>query len=215
MMDTTMIRVLRLKSYAEMFGFDAKSGIEIDEVSPHIATADASRTAMGQSDHAYTTSQLARYVTTLANSGTCYDLTLLQKVTDSTGSTIDEPEPVVHNQIDLPQDLWNTIHQGMNAVVNNNSALTEMKTTYKFNMAGKTGTAQQREDKANHALFIGYAPYEDPEIAIAVRITNGYTSKNAAMVARDIIKYKFGLEDESKLITGSATIVGDDNTTQD
>ena len=73
----------------------------------------------------------------------------------------------------------------------------------------------RRSDKANHALFIGYAPYEDPEMAIAVRITNGYTSKNAALVARDIIKYRFGLEEENKLITGSATIVGADNTAQD
>lgn len=205
----------RLTKYAQMYGLDAKSGIEIDEVSPHIATADPARSAMGQSDHAYTTSQLARYVTTLANSGTCYDLTLLQKVTDSTGTTLDEPEPVVHNQLDFPQELWDTIHQGMNAVANNNTALKEMRTTYKFEMAGKTGTAQQREDKANHALFIGYAPYDTPEMAIAVRITNGYTSKNAALVARDIVKYRFGLEEENKLITGSATIVGDDNTQQD
>lgn len=205
----------RLTKYAKMYGLDAKSGIEIDEIAPHIATADSARSAMGQSDHAYTTSQLARYVTTLANSGTCYDLTLLQKVTDSNGNTLDEPEPVVHNRLDLPQELWDTIHQGMNAVANNNTALKEMKTTYKFNIAGKTGTAQQRTDKANHALFIGYAPYEDPEMAVAVRITNGYTSKNAALVARDIIKYRFGLEEENKLITGSATIVGADNTAQD
>lgn len=205
----------RLTKYAKLYGLDAKSGIEIDEIAPHIATADTARSAMGQSDHAYTTSQLARYVTTLANSGTCYDLTLLQKVTDSNGNILDEPEPVVHNKLDLPQELWDTIHRGMNAVANNNTALKEMKTTYKFNMAGKTGTAQQRSDKANHALFIGYAPYEDPEMAVAVRITNGYTSKNAALVARDIIKYRFGLEEENKLITGSATIVGADNTAQD
>lgn len=205
----------RLIKYAKMYGLDAKSGIEIDEIAPHVATADPARSAMGQSDHAYTTSQLARYVTTLANSGTCYDLTLLQKVTDSSGNTLDEPEPVVHNKLDLPQELWDTMHQGMNAVANNNSVLKEMKTTYKFDMAGKTGTAQQRTDKANHALFIGYAPYDNPEMAIAVRITNGYTSKNAAMVARDIIKYRFGLEEENKLITGSATIVGADNTAQD
>lgn len=205
----------RLTKYAKMYGLDQKSGIEIDEVAPHIATADTARSAMGQSDHAYTTSQLARYVTTLANSGTCYDLTLLQKVTDSQGNTLDEPDPVVHNRIDLPQELWDTIHRGMNAVINNNKNLKELSTKYHFDMAGKTGTAQQRTDKANHALFIGYAPYNNPEIAIAVRITNGYTSKNAALVARDIVKYRFDLESEDKLITGSATIVGDNNTVQD
>lgn len=205
----------KLTKYVKMYGFDAKSGLEIDEVAPHIATADPTRSAMGQSDHAYTTSQLARYVTTLANSGTCYDLTLLQKVTDSSGNTLDEPEPSIHSRVELPQELWDTMHQGMNGVANNSTVLKEMKTEYHFDMAGKTGTAQQRDDKANHALFIGYAPYENPEMAIAVRITNGYTSKNAALVARDIIKYRFNLEEKNKLITGSATIVGDDNTQQD
>ena len=82
-------------------------------------------------------------------------------------------------------------------------------------MAGKTGTAQQREDKANHALFISYAPCNNPEIAMAIRITNGYTSRNAALVAKDIMKYRFNLEEENDIITGSATIVAEDNTVQD
>lgn len=206
----------RLSKYAAMYGFDAKSGIEIDEIAPHMATADTTRSAMGQSNHAYTTSQLARYVTTLANSGTCYDLTMLQKVTDSSGKTLDEPEPVVHNRLELPTELWDTIHRGMRDVVNNSSAIKEMNKEYgDFDMAGKTGTAQQREDKANHALFISYAPCNNPEIAMAIRITNGYTSRNAALVAKDIMKYRFNLEEEKDIITGSATIVAEDNTVQD
>ena len=71
--------------------------------------------------------------------------------------------------------------------------------------AGKTGTAQQSKDKPNHGLFIGYAPYDDPEIALAVRITNGYSSANAALVARDVISYYYKLQDESELITGHAS----------
>jgi len=206
----------RLSKYAAMYGFDAKSGIEIDEIAPRMATADTTRSAMGQSNQAYTTSQIARYVTTLANSGTCYDLTLLQKVTDSSGKTLDEPEPVVHNRLELPTELWDTIHRGMRDVVNNSSAIKEMNKEYgDFDMAGKTGTAQQREDKANHALFISYAPCNNPEIAMAIRITNGYTSRNAALVAKDIMKYRFNLEEENDIITGSATIVAEDNTVQD
>lgn len=203
----------KLAKYAEMYGFDSKTGIEIDETAPHISDADAMRSAMGQSTHTYTTSQLARYVATIANSGTCYDLTLLDKITDSSGNTLEEQEPFIHNTISLSNnELWDTIHAGMNAVVNTNDVLKELKTDYDgFQMAGKTGTAQESEIRANHALFVGYAPYEDPEIAIAVRITNGYSSKNAASVARDIIKYRFGLEDESELITGNASIVNSGN----
>ncbi|MFQ9151919.1 MAG: penicillin-binding transpeptidase domain-containing protein [Blautia sp.] len=97
----------------------------------------------------------------LANSGTCYDLTLLDKITDSTGNTQEEPDPVVHHQPGAPG--WtsgSTIHAGMHDVTinNGNGIFADLQTQYNFNAAGKTGTAQQRTDKANHALFIGYAP---------------------------------------------------------
>ena len=72
------------------------------------------------------------------------------------------------------------------------------------NVAGKTGTAEQTKSRPNHALFVCYAPYEEPEIAMATRIPFGYSSDYAAQVARDIIKYYYGLEDEEDLITGVA-----------
>lgn len=201
------VGIEKLKKYAEMYGFDAPTGIEIGETKPNISDNDAPRSAMGQSKHTYTTSQLSRYVATIANSGTCYDLTLLGKITDSSGNTLDEPDPVTHNILELPPNLWNAIHTGMNDMVNNKDELKELKTEYAFDMAGKTGTAQESEVRANHALFVGYAPYQNPEIAIAVRITNGYSSTNAACVARDIIKYRFGLVREDELITGEAIVV--------
>ena len=71
-------------------------------------------------------------------------------------------------------------------------------------LAGKTGTAQQSLRHPNHALFVGYAPYENPEIAIALRITNGYTSANAAAMAADIFRYYFDLVDDEELLTGTA-----------
>lgn len=196
----------RLNKYAEMYGFDSTTGIEVGEVKPQIATADPTRAAMGQSNNAYTTSQLARYVSTLANSGTCYDLTMLKRITDSDDNTLEEPDPVVHNRLDLPQELWDNIHQGMHDVTINNGTGTfyDLQTNYNFNAAGKTGTAQQRTDKANHALFIGYAPYEAPEISMAVRITNGYSSRNAALVAKDIMSYYFKLKDKGEIIDGTA-----------
>lgn len=196
----------RLNKYAEMFGFDSTTGIEIGEAEPQIASADPTRAAMGQSNNAYTTSQLARYVATLANSGTCYDLTLLDKIMDQEGNTLEEPDPIVHNKLDLPLELWNTIHQGMHdvTVANSTSVFTDLQSQYNFNAAGKTGTAQQRSDKANHALFVGYAPYEEPEMAMAVRIANGYSSRNAALVAKDVMSYYFELKDTSEILDGTA-----------
>ena len=60
-----------------------------------------------------------------------------------------------------------------------------------INVAGKTGTAQESKSKPNHALFVSFAPYENPELAAAVVIPNGYTSSNAAEVAGNIYKYYF------------------------
>ena len=71
-------------------------------------------------------------------------------------------------------------------------------------MAGKTGTAEQIKSRSNHALFVGYAPYEEPEIAFAVRIPFGYSSDYAAQVAREIIKYYYGLAAEEDILTGTA-----------
>jgi len=199
--------IATLQRYASYFGLDSKSGVEVPESSPIMATSGAVPAAMGQSNNAYTVTQLARYVATLANSGTCYYLTLIDKVTDSNGNTIDENEPEVYNTVPLAQSTWDAIHEGMLAVVKNHSAFSDYSGVA---IAGKTGTAQETTDRPNHALFIGYAPYEDPEMAIAVRVANGYTSANTAAIARDVISYYFNQQDDSELITGHALQVTSD-----
>lgn len=201
-----------LAKYAALYGFDSKSGIEVPESAPHIATSDPVRASMGQSNNAFTVSQIARYVSTIANGGTCYDLTLIDKVTDSNGNTIDDNEPSVHSSVELPSSLWNAIHTGMRAVVQKHSAFQNYNGVA---VAGKTGTAQEATDRPNHALFIGYAPYENPQMAIAVRIANGYSSANAAALARDVITYYFDHNTESTLLTGRAAQVIAGNTTAD
>ena len=72
-------------------------------------------------------------------------------------------------------------------------------------VAGKTGTAEQTRSRPSHALFVCYAPYDQPEIAIATRIPFGYSSDYAAMATRDIIMYYYDLADE-ELITDSAVM---------
>ncbi len=201
-----------LTRYASMYGLDSKSGVEVPESSPHIANVDAVRAAMGQSNHAFTVTQLARYVSTIANSGTCYDLTLIDRITDSNGNTIDDNEPEVHSTVDIAQSTWDAIHTGMRAVVQQHSAFTDYTGVA---VAGKTGTAQETTTKPNHALFVGYAPYDDPQMAIAVRVANGYTSKNAASIAKDIVSYYFATEDEANIITGKAIAVSSDNSVAD
>ena len=190
----------KLAYYADQFGLSDKSGVEISESAPKVSDFDAIRSAIGQGTNNYSTVGLARYVTTVANSGNCYNLSLLSKATDADGNLIADFTPTLRNTVDLKQSTWDAIHLGMRKVVEDKDYYKDLS----IRVAGKTGTAQENRKRANHALFVCYAPYEQPKIAIATRIAFGYASDYAAQVTKDIVKYYFKLEDESSLITGTA-----------
>ncbi len=190
-----------LEKYADMYGLTDTSGIEIEETMPQVSTEDAVRSSIGQGNHSFSTVGLARYVTTVANSGTCYNLTLVDKITDHSGIVLEDNSAQVRNTIDMQDAYWDAIHSGMRQLMENNSYYRELGVS----VAGKTGTAEENKRRANHALFVCYAPCEEPEIAIATRIAFGYSSSYAAQTTRDIIEYYFDLRDENELITGTAS----------
>ena len=189
-----------LAKYADMYGLSETSGLEVEETDPKLSTEDAVRSSIGQGNNNYTTTQLARYVTTVANSGTCYDLTLIDRITDKNGSLLEDRSANVRNRIEMDQSYWDAIHTGMRGVVENMSYYGNIG----VNVAGKTGTAEQSDKHPNHALFVSYAPYENPEISVTVRITNGYSSSFAAQTAKDFYVYYFKLDDEENILTGQA-----------
>lgn len=189
-----------LEKYAAMYGLTEKSGVEIAESTPHISTELPIQSAIGQGTNNFSTVGLAKYVTAVANRGTVYNLTLLDKVTDSLSNVLIEYKPVVYNEIEMPSSYWDAIQLGMRRVVEGKTYFSDLA----VHVAGKTGTAQENLSRADHALFIGYAPYEAPEIAIATRIAFGYTSDYAAQTTRDLIKYYYGLAETEEIITGSA-----------
>ena len=76
-----------IRRYASMFGLNRPSGIEIPETTPELTTEDPERSAMGQGTNSYSNVQLSRYVAAIANSGTVFDLSLLDKMTDSEGKS--------------------------------------------------------------------------------------------------------------------------------
>lgn len=197
-----------IAKYAEMFGLGEKSGLEIAEVSPQISDEDAVRSAIGQGSHVYTTSQLARYITAIANRGTVYNLTLLDKVTDVSGEIVKQYESSVYNEIeDVSQHTFQLIHDGMNYMVSKDSRFDSVRKAG-MQMAGKTGTAQQSNTHADHVLFVGFAPSSDPEIAFACRIANGYSSGYPAEIGRDMVLKYFGLVEDSDILQGSASSLG-------
>ena len=189
-----------LAKYADMFGLSEPSGVEIAESEPELSDIDAVRSAIGQGTNNLTTVGLARYVTTVANSGTCYQLSLLDKLKDSNGNILEDYTPEIRNKIELPVQEWNAVHRGMRRVIERKAYYNDMP----VNVAGKTGTAQENRNRANHALFVGYAPYEKPEIAIATRVAFGYTSDYAAEISRDVIRYYFDPDEEENILTGTA-----------
>ena len=199
------LSLTKLQKYASEFNLDKKTGIEISEASPHVSDSKAVPSYIGQGNHLFTTSQLARYATALATSGTVYDLSLLDKVTDSQGKTLKEYGSSVVNQMsDVPDNVWNDIHEGMRRVVLTHEQFNGLGVT----LSGKTGTAELDIYHPNHGLFIGYTTSSDtsePEYSIAVRIANGYTSGNACLTANDILKYIYNLADEDTILTGYAS----------
>lgn len=193
--------ISKIQEYASMFGLDEKTGIEIEEAEPRIADEFPVMAAIGQSNNRFTTVQLSRYVTAVANGGTVYKYTLLNRVEDSEGNVIVSYEPEVRNTVDILSNAeWDGIHSGMRMVVENTAEFDG----FPIAAAGKTGTAQQNLTRANHALFVGYAPYDDPEISIATRIAYGYTSHNAAELSKNVFAYYFKVEDSEALLSGQA-----------
>ena len=184
----------RLNKYAAKFGFDGYSGIEIDETEPHMSDRDAVVSAIGQGTNSYTPVQMSKYITTIANGGTCYDLTLLDKVADYEGNIKKTSQPKVHSTVDIDKALWDKIHNGMRMVVTDDLDHNELLNNLKVKVAGKTGTAQEDTSRPPHALFISYAPYEKPEVSVTCVIQNGYASANAAELASFIYAYMYDKE---------------------
>nr|WP_314463307.1 penicillin-binding transpeptidase domain-containing protein [uncultured Clostridium sp.] len=192
-----------LRKYAAKFGLDHKSGVEIGELDPQISKEAPERSAMGQGSHAYTNVQLSRYVAAIANRGTVFELSLLDKTTDSEGNLIKDYTPEISSHIDAAGSTWDTVQQGMREVIANGSTK-RLFADLEVEIAGKTGTAQEARNKPNHAFFISYAPYDNPEICVTVNIPYGYSSSNAANIAKNVYKYYYGYIDLESIVNAGA-----------
>ena len=182
-----------LYKYADMYGLTQRSGVEITEYEPDVSDKDSVRSYIGQGTNAYTTTQLARYVSSIANGGTTYDLTLLDHIEDSYGRTVWEHEPVIYNTVILEDYQWNAIINGMIDGVNNKPYFSDIPVV----VAGKTGTAQQSRSKPDHALYIAFAPaIGEPEVALCCRIPFGFYSDYAAQLAHECLQAYYHVEPE-------------------
>ncbi len=183
-----------IKKYASMFGLTEKSGIEIEEIEPHFSDNDAVTSSIGQGTNTYAPVQLSRYVSTIANGGTCYNLSLMNRITDYEGNVVRTSNHTIASQVNIDSALWNQVHKGMRLVVTDDLESNKLLNSVNVQIAGKTGTAQEGEDRPAHALFISYAPYTSPEVSVTTVIPNGYASSNAADLTGFIYAYMYDKE---------------------
>lgn len=197
-----------IRKYASMFGLDETTGIEIAENSPQMTTENPESSAIGQGTNAYSNVQLSRYISAVANKGTVFKLSLLDKLTDSQGNLIENFTPAVRSQIDIQDSTWNAVHTGMRRVISDGSA-SKIFNDLEVPIAGKTGTAEEVKNghTINHAFFVSFAPYDDPEIAVTVNIPYGYSSSNAATAAKSIYRFYYGYTDLDYILNNSALSV--------
>lgn len=179
-----------LQKYSDLLGLSTKAGVEIEENSPQASNTNSIASAIGQGNHKYSTLNLARYVTTIASSGKCYNLTLIDKITDSDGNLIRKNEAEVDHQVELSSNIWDTVHEGMTLAGNSYTGISKLG----MKIAAKSGTAQENTKEPDHSLMVTYSPYDNPEICVSVCIQHGYSSGTSIDLTADIYKIYYGLE---------------------
>ena len=167
------------------------------------------RTAIGQGQNAFTPLQIARYIAALANGERVYEARIINGLFDAKGSEMYEPkESVVYNLLDIRQQTLDIIHEGM-YLVSNGSAGSSRTTFRDFDVkvATKTGTAQEGTNQ-EHSWLVGFAPYDDPEIAFVTTIYHANGQGNyGQLMARDILTEYFDLEKKPEKTTLEHTFV--------
>lgn len=213
-----MLTIRKMSTYAELFALGEATGCELPEsvgiMSDPVEYTERHngaawydgltiQAAIGQCDNMFTPIELATYCSMIANGGTRYRTHFLEKVTDyDRVITRETAEPEVVLQAEIAQENFEIVREGMRQVCTEGTAATTFA-DFGVAVAGKTGTAENA-DHSDNMTFIGFAPYNDPEIAVAVVIEYGGSGDAAEEVARAIFEAYFFGEDEAQTESGGA-----------
>ena len=197
--------ITKMNEYGKMFGLGEKTGVEIPEsagvfASPAVAEqyntawqmGDTIQSGIGQSYHLFTTLQLANYCATVANNGTRYESHLVKAIINSSNRSIDETSINLIEDLPISDKTFTVVKEGMRLVA------TEMGSATYFNkiktpVACKTGTSQvmKNEKKYNNAFLITFAPYENPEVAVASAVEYEEHSTTTASLTAALLDYYY------------------------
>ena len=149
-------------------------------------------TGIGQSVTVLTPIAVARYVCTVANDGRLYNVSLIDSITSPEGEILSQREPTLIHRLEHSDEYLYKIREGMKGVVDESGTAKKYfrNWPYQEQIAAKTGTAQVTSiDLENNAWFVCFAPYDNPEIAVACFIPNGYSGSESSIAPRDFIEW--------------------------
>lgn len=205
--------------YAKYYGLGSKTGIELlGESTGTIARPEIVEergevwtpgytlsAAIGQGDNGFTPIQMAKYISTLANGGDSVDVTLIKSIIRPDGTEVSKEElgsyvnerlgytPEEPENLDLKEENIDAILKGMKGVTESGGTAYSTFANFDIEVAGKTGSAETGDDSVVHGWFVGFAPFDDPEIAVVVLIENAGSGGFTAETARDIMAEYFGM----------------------
>ena len=214
-----------LAKFAKYFGLGSKTGVELQGETAGVLSSkeskeklhngekwsagDTLQSAIGQYDNEYSPVQMARYISILANGGNRVSPTIIKTIRNSDGSEVskDEIEKFVNKKLDIPEENvenieinsnnLNAILEGMKSVTSDSGGTAYVRfKDFNISVGGKTGSAEAPNNKV-HAWFVGFAPFENPEIAIVVMVENGGHGNYTAEVVRDIMAEYFGMNTQN------------------
>ena len=156
---------------------------------------------IGQSINKFTPMQLCVYTTTLANRGTRYKATFLNRVVSSDYRTLElENKPVILSQMNISQEAFEAYTEGMRLVATEGTAQRLFR-NYPVEIAAKTGTAQHGSGGSDHGAFVCYGPVADPEIAVVVYGEKAGHGTTVAQIAKEVLDVYFSVDEIGDVIT--------------
>lgn len=197
----------KIYNYADKFGLGKKTGIEIEgETSGILANekykdetfhqvwypGDTLQMAIGQSYNVFTPLQIANYIAAVANGGTLYKPHLTKAIRNGTdGAVVEQVDPEVVAKVEMKDSTYDAITYGM-YLGSREGTSSQVFSDFPINVCSKTGSAQVNTGSAN-GVFASFAPYENPQIAVAVVIENAGSGSALAPIARKIYETYFNI----------------------
>jgi len=198
----------RFNKYMQKYGLGEKTGIDLpEEAIGTIPSAqwkereikeiwfpgDTINLSIGQGYLLLTPLLVHSLITTIAAEGEVYKLHLVKKIISADGNTVEEIKPVIHKKVNFSSDTFKIIKEGLRQTILKGTGW--RANIKELAVAGKTGTAQNPQGET-HAWFIGFAPYENPEVCITVFIENGGEGGVAAApIARAMLEKYFNIKE--------------------